>query len=853
LHNKNKETMEVLNNSISNSNHSFSSNPNPELKLAREFIEYTNRNVFLTGKAGTGKTTFLHTLQATLPKRMVVVAPTGVAAINARGVTIHSFFQLPFGPILPGAAGGSGQDGRNIHRYSRQKIDIIRTLDLLVIDEISMVRSDLLDGIDEVLRRFKRNSLPFGGVQLLMIGDLQQLAPVIKDEEWDLLKSYFDSAFFFGSRALQKTNYVSIELKHIYRQQDGRFIGVLNKIRENKLDHSGLELLNHCYRPDVLKSNVDGYITLTTHNYQARRINDARLGRLPGSAQKFKATVEGNFPESNFPTDEELQLKTGAQVMFVKNDPSPEKLYYNGKIGKVNAITQEAIYVKCPGDYDPIEVKPDRWDNTRYKINEDTKEIQEEVEGTFTQYPLKTAWAITIHKSQGLTFEKAIIDANAAFAHGQVYVALSRCKSLEGLVLTNPLDVRALKTDVEVTGFTRRVEENPADETALELAKNDYCTVLLKEMFDLNSIERQLAYCLRVVYENKRAVQDDLAVSLGKMKTLVTSEMRPVAEKFLVQVRRLMAENSDAEHNNHLQERICKACDWFFTKTDRELVKPFAELKVETDNKTVRKTLNQALDRLNAEVMKLAFTFDACKSGFSMKKYLEAKAKGLLEKAKQQRSRSSQKEPVNMSVEHPELYTRLRKWRDDRAEEMECDVYMVLQIKSMKHIVNTLPQSLKELKRIHGFGKVKLQQFGPEVLQVVLDYCKDKGLDLTSGGEDPFEMPQPKPKVDTKQVTFDLFKKGKTIEQIAAERKLTTGTIYGHIGHFIHNGQVNVFQVVQADKVKKVISWLEHNHPESLTEAKKHFGDEVSWDELRLVTNHMAYRATKEDKQARIN
>jgi GTPase SAR1 family protein len=278
---------------------------NPELKLAREFVEYTNRNVFLTGKAGTGKTTFLHNLKANLPKRMVVVAPTGVAAINAGGVTIHSFFQLPFGPILPGAAGGNGQDGRNVHRYSRDKIDIIRTLDLLVIDEVSMVRADLLDGIDEVLRRFRRNSLPFGGVQLLMIGDLQQLAPVIKDEDWNLLRPHFDSAFFFGSRALQKTNFVSIELKQIFRQQDDNFIGVLNKIRDNQLDRPGLDLLNQCHRPEVVQGDVEGYITLTTHNYQARKINDARLERLPASPHKFKAKVEGNFPESNYPTHEE--------------------------------------------------------------------------------------------------------------------------------------------------------------------------------------------------------------------------------------------------------------------------------------------------------------------------------------------------------------------------------------------------------------------------------------------------------------------------------------------------------------------------------------------------------------------
>lgn len=814
---------------------------NPELNLAREFVEFTRRNVFLTGKAGTGKTTFLHNLKTSLPKRLVVVAPTGVAAINAGGVTIHSFFQLPFGPIVPGAAGGNGPEGRNIHRYSRQKIDIIRTLDLLVIDEVSMVRSDLLDGIDEVLRRFRRNSLPFGGVQLLMIGDLQQLAPVIKDNEWNLLRPYYDSAFFFGSRALQKTDYVSIELKQIFRQQDDKFIAVLNKIRDNQLDQPGLDLLNQCYRPEIINGDAEGFITLTTHNHQARRINGARLSQLPGKSHQFKAKVDGNFPESNFPTDDELVLKTHAQVMFVKNDSSPDKAYYNGKIGQVTAIVDDKIFVKCPGDEEAIEVKPDRWDNTRYKIDDDTSEIKEEVEGTFTQYPLKTAWAITIHKSQGLTFEKAIIDANAAFAHGQVYVALSRCKSLQGLVLTNPLNVSALKTDAEVSGFIRRVEEEPADEEVLTQAKRDYRFMLLKEMFDLNSLEGQLAYSLRVAYENKGAVQDELPVILGKMKALVTSEMRPVADRFIGQISRLLQENPDTDNNEFLQERIRKASHWFAEKVKSGLTEPFENLSIETDNKAVRKSLKQAFERLGNEVSMRASVFEKCKEGFTVKIYLEAKAKGLLDGLAVTPAKKSRKE-VDVSVQYPDLYSRLKQWRDDKAEELDQDVYMVLQIKSMKHIAAALPQSLKELRKIHGFGKVKLENYGPEVLQIILDYCKENNLERADDDENPFEIPPPKPrkdKIDTRQVTFDHFKKGKTIEAIAKERSLTTGTIFNHIGHFVRTGEINIFQIIPAEKVHRVAEWLDGNRAESLTEVKNRFGDEVSWDELRLIVNHV--------------
>ncbi|MDN5291904.1 MAG: hypothetical protein PWQ06_2143 [Anaerophaga sp.] len=817
---------------------------NPELRLAREFVEFTNRNVFLTGKAGTGKTTFLHNLQKELPKRMVVVAPTGVAAINARGVTIHSFFQLPFGPILPGSTGVNGQDARHPHRYSRQKIDILRTLDLLIIDEVSMVRADLLDGIDEVLRRFRKSDKPFGGVQLLMIGDLQQLAPVVKDDEWQLLRPYYQSAFFFGSHALQKTDYVSIELKHIFRQQDEQFIELLNKIRDNRLDTEGLDLLNRCYRPEVLKGNLEGYITLTTHNYQSRRINNARLEALAGNPRKFSARVEGNFPESNFPTDYELVLKTGAQVMFVKNDSSPEKLYYNGKIGKVTGFSKETIFVKCPEDPEAIAVKPDRWDNTKYKIDEETREIREEVEGTFTQYPLKTAWAITIHKSQGLTFEKAIIDANAAFAHGQVYVALSRCKTLEGLVLTNPLDVRALKTDPEVKNFIRNVEENPADDDSLEQSKRNYRFSLLKEMFDFTSMERQLAYTLRVVYENKGSVGMELPVELGKMKTLVTSELKPVAEKFMAQVERMINETADQGNENLLQDRLKKACEWFYQRTDKGLGIPFEKFSIETDNKAVRKTLNQAFERLGNEIMVRRYTFDACRDGFAVKKYLEAKAKGLLENGEIPKSSAERQKSVSASVAHPELYARLKNWRDERAAESDRPVYMILQVKSMRHIADALPASLKALKKIHGFGKSKLEQYGREVLDIVLDYCKEKNLALPADDKEIYEIPPSPPKkekVDTKQVTFNLFKKGKNIDEIAKERQLTKSTIYNHVSHFVRKGEVNVFQFVSSEKVKAVEAWLKENHAETLTQIKQHFGDEVSWDELRLIVNHVAF------------
>jgi len=360
----------------------------------------------------------------------VVVAPTGVAAINAGGVTIHSFFQLPFGPQipeelakrLPAANTDAKQAASRYQRFNREKINIIKSIDLLVIDEISMVRADLLDAIDAVLRRFRNRETPFGGVQLLMIGDLQQLAPIAKEDEWKLLRNYYESVYFFSSKALQKTDYVSIELTQVYRQRNEDFIKLLGKIRENRLDTEALEVLEKRHIPNFRPGDEEGYITLTTHNYQAQDINKYRLQELKGKNHSFNAKVSGEFPTFNYPTEEVLNLKIGAQVMFVKNDPSPQKEFYNGKIGKITGIDEDKIFVRCPDDEALITVTPLEWQNCRYTLNEQTKEIEETVIGSFTQYPLKLAWAVTIHKSQGLTFDKAIIDARQAFAHGQVYV-----------------------------------------------------------------------------------------------------------------------------------------------------------------------------------------------------------------------------------------------------------------------------------------------------------------------------------------------------------------------------------------------------------------------------------------------
>ncbi len=402
---------------------------NKELELAWDFVTNTNRSIFLTGKAGTGKTTFLHRLKKDTLKRLVVVAPTGVAAINAKGITIHSFFQMPFGPILPDTDLDNTTSFNK--KFSKTKINIIKSMDLLVIDEISMVRADLLDGIDKTLRRFRNRNKVFGGVQVLMIGDLQQLSPVIRDNEWDLLKHVYSNGFFFSSQAFQECHAITIELKHIYRQENPKFIEILNEIRNNVLSVAAAEELNKRFIPNFTPEPDAGYISLTTHNNKAEATNKTELDKLTTKEFIYNAKVEGKFPEFSYPNSESLKLKVGAQVMFIKNDTCADKRYFNGKIGKVIHLERDEVVVHCPDDDFNINTTPEVWENINYTLDAKTNAITEDKIGAFTQIPLRLAWSITIHKSQGLTFERAIIDAESAFAHGQTYVALSRCKSLE--------------------------------------------------------------------------------------------------------------------------------------------------------------------------------------------------------------------------------------------------------------------------------------------------------------------------------------------------------------------------------------------------------------------------------------
>lgn len=810
---------------------------NPELKLAFDFLQYTNENVFLTGKAGTGKTTFLKNLKIVSPKRMVVVAPTGVAAINAGGVTIHSFFQLSFGPQVPNDPNAQRHNqfsnvAASAKRFNKEKINIIRSLDLLVIDEISMVRADMLDSIDEVLRRYKNRYKPFGGVQLLMIGDLQQLAPVVKDSDWDILRNYYETAFFFSSRALGKSNFIGIELKQIFRQSDQTFIDLLNKIRENKLDNETIELLNRKYQPGFNPSDDEGFITLTTHNYQAQQINDSKLVQLKTSAVKFKAEVEGEFPEYAYPTDEVLKLKVGTQVMFVKNDPSYDKRFYNGKIGKVVKLSDKAVEVLCPGETDPIEVGKTEWENTKYSLNDKTQEIEEYVVGRFNQVPLKLAWAITIHKSQGLTFERAIIDACQSFAHGQVYVAFSRCKSLKGLVLSTPLSLMSVKSDKTVLGFTKQVEQNQPDENVLDNSRRNYEQEMLTELFDFKPLLRNMQYLMTLWAENANFLMGNLHETIRSMAMPINIELVQVAEKFDVQINQLIIEYGFAERNQALQERLKKGAAYFSQKLKQIIEDPLNSAGFQTDNKTIRKRLADVIARIEKELdVKRACIDLIQENGLELKVFLDVRAKAAIDKPTSGQISKTAMADTNF----PDFYKRLVAWRDAKADELEVEIAQIMRQKVLLAIADSLPPTAYELKSVKGMGGKKMQLFGKDILGLILQYRQEQEMELPLNAKKEVAFAG----LDTKEISFELFRQGLSINAISKERKLATSTIESHLAHFIALGELDVFKLVDKAKYDKIAELVNDKSITGMGEIRTKLNDDCSYGEIKMVMANM--------------
>lgn len=725
---------------------------NSELAFAWQFIENTGTHLFLTGKAGTGKTTFLRKLKRESPKRMVVIAPTGIAAINAGGVTIHSFFQIPFAPYVPESSFSTNGQATYRFRFGKEKINIIRSMDLLVIDEISMVRADLLDAVDEMLRRYRDRHKPFGGVQLLMIGDLQQLAPVVKDEEWQMLKKYYDTPYFFSSRALKQTEYCTIELKTVYRQSDGAFLDLLNRIRENHCDPQVLEALNRRYLPDFQPRKEEGYIRLVTHNYQAQRINNYELEQLPGCSYAFRATIDGKFPEYSYPTDELLELKKGAQVMFVKNDSSGEHRYYNGMIGEVTDLSADSIEVRAKDSTAAFLLQEEEWANAKYVLDEESKEIVEDIEGTFRQFPLKLAWAITIHKSQGLTFERAIIDASSSFAHGQAYVALSRCKTLEGLVLSAPLSAKAVISDRAVDRFTEEARRNEPDEDRFHSLQRTYFHELLSGLFDFRPLEQSLQRYVRLIDEHLYKLYPKQLAAYKAEAERFHEKVVIVAQKFGMQYNRLIDAAQNYATDETLQERIAAGAGYFKKEMEPQYLVLIKERVLATDNKELKKQLNTAKEELNTLfLLKDDLLAYVIAHGFRTAEYLRQKAilsigdsalsgkedlkrRGLLDAVEKNIRERKKKESATPAVQvpsdvlHPELYDRLVAWRNSEASRLGLPVYTVIQQKAILGISNLLPADKAMLVRIPYFGKKGVEKYGDIILEMVHGYRKEKGL-----------------------------------------------------------------------------------------------------------------------------
>ncbi|MDD4429864.1 MAG: AAA family ATPase [Bacteroidales bacterium] len=736
---------------------------NAGLELAYDYICSTGEPVFLTGKAGTGKTTFLQRLKKEVNKRAVVLAPTGVAAINAGGMTIHSFFQLPFGPYVPGPKREKTSEGRQqSHKLRKEKINLIRSLDLLIIDEISMVRADLLDAVSDNLCRYRRDSRPFGGLQLLMIGDVQQLAPVAKEDEWALLRTVYDSPYFFSSQALLKTRYTTIALTEVFRQSDAFFLELLNKVRDNKLDEAGFRSLNQRHIPGFNPDDAEGYITLTTHNYQAQSINERKLAAIGQPEYCYKAEVQGLFPESSFPTNQELVLKKGAQVMFVKNDSSPERLYFNGKIGQITDLGGDYICVQCEGDSQEVMVQPEQWFNTKYTLDPDTKDIEETVEGVFEQYPLKLAWAITIHKSQGLTFEKVIIDAASAFAHGQVYVALSRCKTLEGIVLNRPLSRHVLKDDAVVSSFSREILNHPPDRQQLLKARREYFIDQLLDLFDFQELLLSLRLFNQQCRDQLEALYPAYVAGVGSACPACLNEITSVGLTFGNQIRRMSETCAELEQEPQLQERVHKAGLYFAEKLQQIIGAVLAASLPELDNKESRQLLEKAYSRLEQEYdYKAGLMREFSLRAFTVEEYLSIRAQLLLKSEEHKKKSGSKKEkkakktgPVysvyeeaqseaereavdypygdetehqtppagSADIAHPLLYQQLAAWRRLEARELNRPAYTVLSQAALLGICRQPPLNTRELKKIRGIGPKTLEKYGDRLMEIIDSY-----------------------------------------------------------------------------------------------------------------------------------
>lgn len=816
---------------------------NDIFRLATQLVNESSRNIFLTGKAGTGKTTFLKYISENCPKQMAIVAPTGVAAINAGGVTMHSFFHLPFSPFVPDVKGFHGHDNRATSksnllarlRMTAEKRRILRELELLIIDEISMVRCDMLDAVDAVLRHVRRrHHEKFGGVQVLFIGDMFQLSPVIKEQEWELLKEFYSGPYFFDSHVLKDEHPVYVEFDKIYRQSDEQFIHLLNQVRNNCLDDNGRDLLKSRFLPDFKRSKDDGYIILTTHNEKARFKNESELNKLGSRMYSYKAEIERDFPEASFPAELDLRLKIGAQVMFIKNDSEKSKRYFNGKIGVVQELTEDKIFVQCKDDPEPIEVGKEKWENIRYSLDKSSQQINEEVMGSFTQYPLRLAWAITIHKSQGLTFDKVIIDAGDVFAPGQVYVALSRCTTLDGIVLQSRIRLNGIFTDERIVRFSGTNTSQNLLQQELERSRKKYQLKLLLSLFDYSQLLSELKTIDDYIKEHATSLND------ADVKWLVqlineTENLQAIAEKFRMQLETLFIKE-DLDSIKFRNERISAAVQYFLN-AQNQLSDKFSGCPIVTDSREHAKEINEGLKEVFTGLSIKKHLFTGFAGEFDPKAYHQRKKSFVLPQffldvyagAKDQRKKTP----------HPQLYHELRQLRDSICLKSDLPIYFVAGTNTLDEISTYLPQDLVELRKISGFGDAKIRKYGQQFLDIIQVYCKEKGLSSLIHEKVPKRERKStgnKNKVaDTKAESLRLYREGKSVDMIANARSLTTQTIEGHLAHYVSLGEIDIKELVSDDKVLLIEPALKSNPDNSLVAVKQKLGEKISFGEIRLV------------------
>lgn len=743
------------------------------IKLTELFINQTNRTIFLTGKAGTGKTTLLRKIVQTTQKNTVIVAPTGIAALNAGGVTIHSFFQLPFGAFIPTTHSPTSdsyvkhENKTTLKRHfkmNKRRIAIIRNLELLIIDEVSMLRADLLDAIDFMLKFVRRNNEPFGGIQVLFIGDLLQLPPVVKNDEWSILSSYYNGIYFFNSQILSAFPPLVIELTTIFRQKDDEFIELLNNLRNNRFTEQNIALLNSKVINDPQSFDKTGCITLSTHNAKADEINAKELLKLKSKTVEYSAEITGDFPEHIFPLDQQLELKVGAQVMFVKNDSGLEKKYYNGKIGTIEFLSEYEVIVYFSEEKKKITVDKYEWSNIKYNLNEATQEITEEVIGTFVQYPLKLAWAITVHKSQGLTFDKAILDVNDVFAPGQAYVAFSRLRSLDGLKLLRPIENRSISMDQQVKDFTQIDVDLASLNNQLSNDTVHYLKNRLIQTFDWYSLLELIS--ILSSSHTSAPIKTEKNKNLKWIKELVEklSNTQEHSLNFRKQIDKLFYNQVDLEFIN---ERVSAAYTYFFPILDEILGRFYFKIG---ELKLIRKT-KQYTDELE-EFSELLFC-----------RIIDLKKTRIL----------SEKLSLGLDISK------------DVFKIPEIENY---QISKISAIQQALRQQNKNSKLV-----LDAIDFETKITKVK----KDKPV-----------------KQSTIEITEEFIKSGKKIDEIARIRQLSETTIYGHVAQLIRAEKIEISDVMEAKRLKEIQELVAKCDSSSLSQIKAQIGDLASWDELRI-------------------